>query len=197
MSLKVLQVVLIPIALVSQGLAVNTPLIFSFLPDYQHIFRRLWERHKNPVSWVCRPFFGLVFCYGAILQSWPIILAGVLGMGSSWFWFPKWKHTPAWAEEFINKEFEVLTPDNRWDLKRVVLPSIGMPLGLAALAVLLWYLAYPWNWVGILVLVIVTVIKIIWSAKLEGTVLNPLTRIVLIGFVLGAIAGAFLFAWYG
>ena len=47
---------------------------------------------------------------------------------------------------------------------------------------------------GILVLVIVTIIKIIWSAKLEGTVLNPLTRIVLIGFVLGAIAGAFLFA---
>jgi hypothetical protein len=197
MALKALQVVLIPIALVSQGLAVNTPMIFGFLPDYRRIFRRLWDRHKNPISWVCRPFFGLIFCYGAILQSWPIILVGVLGMGSSWFWFPKWKHTPAWAEEFINKEFEVLTPANRWDLKRVLLPSIGMPLGLTALAALLWYLAYPWNWVGILVLVIVTVLKIIWSAKLEGTVVNPLTRIVLIGFGLGAIAGVLIFVWYG
>lgn len=196
MVLRALRVVLIPIALVSQGLAVNTPIIFSFLPDYRRIFSQLWERHKNPVSWVCRPFFGLIFCYGAILQSWPIILVGVLGMGSSWFWFPKWKHTPAWAEEFINKEFTVLTPDNRWDLKRVLLPSIGMPLGLATLAVLLWYLAYPWNWVGILVLVIVTVLKIIWSAKLEGTVLHPLTRIVLIGFGLGAIAGVPIFIWY-
>jgi len=77
-----------------------------------------------------------------------------------------------------------------------LLPSIGMPLGLAALAALLWYLAYPWNWAGILVLVIVTVLKIIWSAKLEGTVLNPLTRIVLIGFGLGAIAGVLIFVWY-
>jgi hypothetical protein len=197
MFVKALKTVFISIALLFQGLGVNTPIIFSFIPDYQRIFRRLWERHKNPVSWVCRPFFGLIFCYGAILQSWPIILAGVLGMGSSWFWFPKWKHTPAWAEEFINKEFGVLTPDNRWDITRVVLPSIGMPLGLAALAALLWYLSYPWNWVGILVLVIVTVFKIAWSARLEGNVLNPLKRIVLLGFGLGIIPGVFLFVWHG
>jgi hypothetical protein len=196
MALKILQVLLIPAALVFQGLAVNTPVIFRFLPGYQRIFRRLWERHKNPVSWICRPFFGLIFCYGAILESWPVVMAGVIGTGSSWFWFPKLKNTPPWAEEFINKELEILTPDKRWDIKRVVLPSIAIPLGLAALAFFLWYLDYPWNWAGILVLLIATVFKIIWSAKLEGTVLNPLKIIVLAGLALGAIAGVILFILY-
>jgi len=167
------QAILIPIGLLSQGLGVNTPIIFGFLPNYRGIFRRLWERHKNPVSWVCRPFFGLVITYGAILHSWAIILIGVLCLGTSWFWFPKWKQTPAWAEEFINKEFEVLTPDNHWDLKLVVLPSIGLPLGLAALAALLWYLSYPWNWFGILILVVVTLLKIVWSARLQTSVFKP------------------------
>jgi hypothetical protein len=194
--LKSLQIFLIPIALITQGWAVNTPVLFSFLPDYRRVFKRLWERHKNPISWVCRPFFGLIFCYGAILHSLPILLIGALGMGSSWFWFPKWKRTPDWAEKFINKEYEVLTPENRLDFKRVILPSFGMPLGLAALAVLLWNLAYPWNWVGILVMVILTIFKTIWSSNLEGSVLNPLRYIVLLGFILGTIAGVFIFIWY-
>jgi hypothetical protein len=197
MVLRAIGTMIIPIALISQGLGVNTPIIFSFLPDYRDIFCRLWERHKNPISWVCRPFFGLVIGYGAILQSWEIILLGVLGIGTSWFWFPKWKNTPAWAEEFINKEFEVLTPDNHWDLRRVVLPSIGLPLGLAGLACLLWYLSYPWNWVGILILVVVTVLKIVWSARLQRSVFKPVTWVTLIGFGLGVVVGALLFAFRG
>ena len=133
--------------------------------------------------------------YGAILHSWAIILIGVLCLGTSWFWFPKWKQTPAWAEEFINKEFEVLTPDNHWDLKLVVLPSIGLPLGLAALAALLWYLSYPWNWFGILILVVVTLLKIVWSGRLESSVTKPVMWVTLIGFGLGAVIGALIFVW--
>jgi len=197
MGLRAIQTILIPIALLSQGLGVNTPIIFDFLPNYQSIFCRLWERHKNPMSWVCRPFFGLVIGYGAILQSWTIILIGVLGIGTSWFWFPKLKNTPVWAEEFINKEFEVLTPNSRWDLRRVMLPSIGLPLGLAGLAGLLWYLSYPWNWSGILILVVVTLLKIVWSARLQSSVFKPVTWVTLVGFGLGAVIGAILFVLRG
>lgn len=196
MALRVIQTILIPIALLSQGLGVNTPIIFDFLPEYRGVFRRLWERHKNPISWVCRPFFGLIIAYGATLQSWQMIAVGVLGIGTSWFWFPKWRNTPVWAEDFINKEFEVLTPDNRRDLKRVVLPSMGLPLGLAALAVLLWYLSYPWNWFGILILVVVSILKIVWSARLESSVFRPVTWVTLMGFGLGAVVGAVLFFLY-
>jgi hypothetical protein len=184
---------LLPIALVLQGLGVDTPIIFNFLTGYRDIFLRLWERHKNPVSWVCRPFFGLIIGYGAILRSWHIILVGVLGIGTSWFWFPKRKNTPTWAEEFINKEFEVLTPDNPWDLRRVVFPSVGLPLGLAGLAILLWYLAYPWNWLGMLILIAATILKVVWSARLYQDVFRPVTRVTLIGFGLGIAVGVLLF----
>ena len=184
---------MIPLALFSQGLGVNTPIIFDFLPNYRGIFCRLWERHKNPISWVCRPFFGLVIAYGAILHSWEIILIGVFGIGTSWFWFPKFRNTPVWAEEFINKEFEVLTQGHRLDSRRVVLPSIGLPLGLAGMSALLWYLSYPWNWVGVLILVVVTLLKIVWSARLQGSVFKPVTWVTLVGFGLGAVVGAILF----
>lgn len=194
--LKTFEKALIPIALITQGLGVDTPAIFDFLPGYQRIFLRLWERHKNPVSWVCRPFFGLIIGYGAILQSWLIILVGALGIGTSWFWFPKWKNTPAWAEEFINKELEVLIPVNRQDLKRVMLSSIGLPLGLAGLAALLWFLPYPWNWLGMLIFVIATVFKIVWSGRLHRDVFKPVTWITLIGFGLGTVVGVLLFRFY-
>ena len=95
------------------------------------------------------------------------------------------------------KEFEVLTPDNRLDSRRVVLPSIGLPLGLAGLAALLWCLSYPWNWVGILILVVVTVLKIVWSARLQGSVFKPVTWVTLVGFGLGAVVGALLFVLRG
>ncbi|HUU64725.1 MAG TPA: hypothetical protein VMW37_01315, partial [Dehalococcoidales bacterium] len=118
-------------------------------------------------------------------------------IGTSWFWFPKLKNTPVWAEEFINKEFEVLTPNSRWDLRRVMLPSIGLPLGLAGLAGLLWYLSYPWNWSGILILVVVTLLKIVWSARLQSSVFKPVTWVTLVGFGLGAVIGAILFVLRG
>lgn len=191
--LRAVERVLLPIALALQGLGVDTPVIFDFLPGYRDIFIRLWERHKNPISWVCRPFFGLVIGYGAILQNWPIILAGILGIGTSWFWFPKWKRTPEWAEEFIKKEFEALTPDNPYDLSHVVLPSIGLPLGLASLVILLWYLAYPWNWLGMLIFVTATILKIIWSTRLHQEVFQPVTWVTLIGFGLGIAFGVLLF----
>ena len=197
MMLRTIRTILIPIALISQGFGVNTPIVFNFLPSYRDVFCRLWERHKNPVSWVCRPCFGLVIGYGAILHSWEIILAGAFGIGTSWFWFPKWKNTPAWAEEFINKEFEVLTPGSHWDLRRVVLPSIGLPVGLAGLAGLLWYLSYPWNWLGISILVAATILKIIWSARLQRSVFKPVTLITLIGLALGVVVGALLFVLRG
>ncbi len=191
--LKTVEFILIPVGLLLQGLGVATPVIFRFLPGYERIFRRLWERHKNPVSWGCRPFFGLVSSYGALLHSWVIILIGFIGVGTSWFWFPKLKNTPEWAEKFINSELNVLMPENPWDLKRVILPSIGVPLALGGLMALLWFLPYPWNWLALLIYILMTVAKVAWSVKLETAVMKPLLWIILIGYALGIIAGIPLF----
>lgn len=189
---RVTEVLLIPPALLAQGFAVNTPMLLKDFPVYQRVFSRLWERHKNPVSWVCRPFFGLIIGYGAILHNWPLILIGIIGVGTSWFWFPKPSCTPAWAELFIDKEFEVLTPASRWDFKKVIAPSL-LPLALAGFYSLLWFLPYPWNWVGISKMIVLTALKMAWSARLESSVSRPLTRIVLLGFALGTAVGVFLF----
>ncbi len=193
--MKLIELILIPIALLSQGLGVDTPILFRFLPNYLRIFRRLWERHKNPISWVCRPFFGLIISYGAVLENWVILVIGVIGIGTSWFWFPKWKNTPDWAEDFINREWEVLTPANPWDFKRVILPSIGLPVGLAGLAAVLWFLEYPWNWMGIFIFLLLSVAKITWGARLQKTVLAPVTWVVVLGSVLGAVVGVPLFVF--
>ena len=188
----VVEVMLIPLALLAQGFAVNTPMLLRHSPRYQRIFSRLWERHKNPASWVCRPFFGLLIGYGAILHNWMLIAIGIIGVGTSWFWFPKPGRTPPWAEVFIDKEYEVLTPGSRWDFRRVIAPSL-LPLALAGFYSLLWFLPYPWNWIGISKLIVLTALKMAWSARLESTVARPLTRIVLLGFALGTIVGVYLF----
>lgn len=191
--MKPVELILIPIALLLQGLGVNTPILFRFLPDYPRIFHRLWERHKNPISWACRPFFTLIIGYGAILESWVILVIGTIGIGTSWFWFPKWKNTPDWAEEFINREYEVITPANPWDFKRVILPSIGLPLALFSLMAFIWFLSYPWNWLGLLIFVLLSLTKIIWSARLQRTIVAPITWVLVIGYVLGVIVGIFSF----
>jgi hypothetical protein len=187
--MKILEFTVIPIGLLLQGLGVTTPVILGFLPSYGRIFRRLWERHKNPISWGCRPFFGLVASYGAILHNWVIILIGFIGVATSWFWFPKWENTPKWAEDFINRELEVITPENHWDLRRVILPSLGLPIFLGGFLALLWFLPYPWNWLALLIYVLVTMAKIIWSGRQEKGVTKPLVWIVLIGYALGVVAG--------
>ncbi len=79
----------------------------------------------------------------------------------------------------------------------MVLPSVGLPLGLAGLAALLWYLSYPWTWVGILILMIVTVLKIVWGARLQRSVFKPVAWVTLFGFGLGAVVGALLFVLRG
>jgi hypothetical protein len=70
----------------------------------------LWNRHKNIWSWVMRPIFGLVMFYGAWLNSWEVLLLGLFGLSTSWFWFPKPKKVNQLVEQFIDIERTFLTP---------------------------------------------------------------------------------------
>jgi len=65
----------------------------------------------------------------------------------------------------------------------------------AAVAALLWLLPHPWTWLGLFIFVVMTVVKIVWSARLEKSSLKPVTKVVLIGYALGIIVGAFLFVF--
>lgn len=82
------------------------------------ILQRLWERHKNPLSWFVRPPLGALMFYGAWRQSWLLLGAGALGAATSWFWFPGPRKARPWVERFIDVERRFLTPP--WTLPKVL-----------------------------------------------------------------------------
>lgn len=71
---------------------------------------RLWERHKNPLSWFARPLFGATLFYGAWVHSGWLLALGFVGVTTSWFWFPKPRDVPRWIERFIDIERSYLSP---------------------------------------------------------------------------------------
>ena len=191
--MRILKWIAISLVLALQGLGVITPVLFRSLPGYKQIFVQLWERHKNPVSWVCRPFFGLTASYGAILHNRFLLSLSITAIGTSWFWFPKPAKTPQWAEDFIDRELEIMTPENVRDFKRVVLPSIVTPLVFGGYLVILWTLRLPWNWLALSGYTILSIAKIFWSVGVEKSVARPLILINLAGYILGIIVGIPLF----
>ena len=81
-------------------------------------FERLYERHKNPLSWLVRPPLGALMFYGAWRNSWLLLALGFLGVATSWFWFPKPEIARPWVERFIDIERQYLTPP--WTAPKVV-----------------------------------------------------------------------------
>jgi hypothetical protein len=74
------------------------------------LLSRLWERHKSPWSWFARPVFGATLFYGAWLRSEWLMALGLVGVATSWFWFPKPRVVPRWVDRFIDIERTYLTP---------------------------------------------------------------------------------------
>jgi hypothetical protein len=99
----------------------------------KHLFTRLWERHKNQLSWWVRPLFGALWFYGAWRNSGWLLAAGVLGASTSWFWFPKPARPHPRIERFIDLEKEHLTPP--WTAGKVLgLLAVGVFLVIATAA---------------------------------------------------------------
>ncbi|MEQ1669843.1 MAG: hypothetical protein ABL893_03200, partial [Hyphomicrobium sp.] len=47
-----------------------------------------WARHHNPWSWYIRPLFLVPYCYFAWRRNLPGMLATILALATSMFWFP-------------------------------------------------------------------------------------------------------------
>ena len=148
----------------------------------KRILRSLWERHKNPISWLMRPLFGAVWFYGAWLNNWPLLLLGIFGISTSWFWFPKPKKTHPWVEKFIDIEKKYITPP--WTFLKV-LPLIVTFVGLIVITLAFWYHNAK---LGLVILIFGSLYKGVWSyivAKKAGI-------IALIIGILSAIAAAII-----
>ena len=151
----------------------------------QSLFSVLWERHKNPWSWLMRPLFGATLLYGAWMNSLLVVSISLFGLATSWFWFPKPRNTYPWVERFIDTEKDYLTPP--WTLQKVL--GLGLTaLFLIATTLIFWTHQLAW---GLLLYAGGSLFKSIWSlfaAKRAGI---PAAIIGLIS----ALGSGLIYAW--
>lgn len=109
-----------------------------------------------------RPLFGIVMFYGAWLQSWPVLLLGVLGLATSWCWFPKPVKVHPWVERFIDVEKAYVTPP--WTLAKVSALLAVLVLMIVSLAAF-WHRSLQ---LGLILMFFGGLAKSVWSLKVAG-----------------------------
>jgi len=148
------------------------------------LLKRLWERHKNPLSWIMRPIFATVLFYGLWIHDGIVIGSAIFGLSTSWFWFPKPKHPPLWVEKFIDMELEWMK-NSRKNIPMII-------FGIVVMGILAWALWYHIVILSIVLIAFVIGGKIIWSSLLERSVAKPLTILVLVTYLITAIVLAMI-----
>lgn len=150
-------------------------------------FDKLWERHKNPASWIMRPLFGAVMFYGAWLNSWLLLVLGIFSLGTSWFWFPKPKRIHAWVERFIDVEKQFITPP--WELKKV-LSLVFVLIFLVIVTVAFWQHDAR---LALVLFIFGALYKAFWSLYVSRRAGIPAASIGVISAILAAVALCFLY----
>lgn len=138
-------------------------MIFLFLMVFNsNFFTWAFERHQNILSWYIRPLFLIPFCYFAYKRSWAGISATIFFLFTSMFYFPTPEVVSQQSLQFLQLEKDYLTGD--WGLAKVVL-SLLVPISFIALGAAFWKRNLLF---GISVIVLMAVLKIIWSVAFGG-----------------------------
>ncbi|WP_246552222.1 hypothetical protein [Vallitalea pronyensis] len=124
-------------------------------------FNWAFERHHNQLSWYIRPLFLIPFCYFAYKRSWTGISVTIFLLMTSMFWFPEPESSSALVEQFLDMEMEYLM--GSWGIAKILVTLI-IPISFIALGMALWKRSL---WIGLSVVVFMTVGKMIWSV-VEG-----------------------------
>jgi len=116
-----------------------------------------WARHHNVLSWYVRPLFLLPFCYFAWRRSSIGIVATLMALATSMFWFP----APATPEPdvvaMLAVEREYLLGD--WPAWKIALALLA-PLSLMLLGAAFWHRSLG---IGLLIVNAMALAKIAWS----------------------------------
>ncbi len=130
----------------------------------QELLAWVWARHHNELSWYVRPLFILPFCYFAYRRSMRGVLATLLLLPTSLFWFPAPPRPSPRVLDYLAWERAFLTGD------RVVAKLVLLVLVVGffvALASAFW----KRNWLyGLAVLNAATLLKVVWSVAFGGAV---------------------------
>lgn len=90
-------------------LALLIVLLLAVFFTNQAFFDWAFERHANTASWIARPLLVLPFCFFAWRRSLAGIMASVLAILTSMFWFPAPVEPRADVAAFLNMERELLS----------------------------------------------------------------------------------------
>lgn len=122
-----------------------------------------WQRHHNVLSWYIRPLFIVPYAWFAYRrQVWGMV-ATVLALATSMFWFPAPDHVDPMVEEFLAAERAYLT--GPWTPLKVV-GTLAVPAFFVALAVAFW--RRSWRW-GLVVTNAAALAKVLWSVVEGGS----------------------------
>jgi hypothetical protein len=121
-----------------------------------------WARHHNPFSWYIRPLFLIPFAIFAYRRSWPGVIATMVALATSMFWFPAPAAVDPEIERFLAMEQEYLrSPWSPWKgLLTAIVPLFFLVLGAA-----LWRRSLP---LGLVIINLAAVAKIAWSFAYGG-----------------------------
>lgn len=136
-----------------------------------------FERHQNTASWLVRPLLLLPFCYFAWRRSLAGIVASVLAILTSMFWFPAPVAPRADVTEFLAMERRLLSEG--WTGRPLFSALAAIVYG-AALAAAFWKRSWK---LGVVVAAAGAVLKILWSGFL-----SPDAGLSVIPFALGGLA---------
>ncbi len=138
-----------------EAIAIVALLIVFF--TNQAFFGWAFARHQNTASWIMRPVLMLPFCYFAWKRSLAGIMASILAILTSMFWFP----APAVPRDdvlrFLAMEREILSAG--WSGRNIA-GAIAVILYAWALAAAFWRRSWK---IGIVVAAIGALGKSLWS----------------------------------
>lgn len=116
-----------------------------------------WARHHNVLSWYVRPLCLIPFCYFAFKRKPWGMVASIVALATSMFWFPAPEVVDPAVEKFLAMERDYLLGE--WRAWKVLL-TLTVPLFFAALGAALWRR----SWVaGLAVINLAALGKIAWS----------------------------------
>lgn len=121
-----------------------------------------FQRHHNILSWYIRPLFLIPFCYFAYKRSWAGISATIFLLATSMFWFPKPEVVSPQEVQFLQMEVDYLTGD--WGLGKILM-ALLIPVSFAILGAAFWKRNLL---LGLSVIILMAVIKMIWSIAFGG-----------------------------
>ena len=116
-----------------------------------------FERHQNQWSWYLRPLFLLPYAYFAYQRRFSGMMASVLALFTSMFWFPVPDQVSEQSLEFLAFEQDYL--QSEWGLGKTLL-MLTVPIAFWALGLAFWRRSLL---MGGVVMAVVALAKISWS----------------------------------